>query len=150
LQRVDSGAVNFHVDLTSTMTVRKFCGYSIPVETSCYAEAGSVAGLSVNRVALNDARWVRGDAAYIGDLTAYRQEMINHEDGHAIGHMHAHQCLADGLAPAMMQQTIGLKTPSGQICAANPWPYPPGATDAPGGEGADTPKNNEYNLEEGN
>jgi hypothetical protein len=147
LERVDSGPVDFHISLTSSMTVRRWCGYTDPIETSCYAVAGSVAGLDVNRVVFNDARWVRGDAAYIGDITAYREEMINHEDGHALGHMHAHECLSNGLAPAMMQQTIGLKTPTGQICQANPWPYPPGVTDAPGVEAPDTPYNNEYNLQ---
>ena len=37
LQRVVSGAIDFHITLTSAMTVRQFCGYDIPVETSCYA-----------------------------------------------------------------------------------------------------------------
>ena len=73
-------------------------------------KAYNVAGLDVNRVFLNVSRWVRGAAPYVGDLTAYRVYMINHEDGHALGHNHAHQCLADGLAPAMMQQTFGLKS----------------------------------------
>ena len=41
LQRVDSGPVDFHVTLTSSMTVRNFCGYDIPIETSCYAPAGA-------------------------------------------------------------------------------------------------------------
>ena len=96
--------------LTSSMTVRKYCGYDIPVETSCYATARQRTGLTVNRVVFNDARWVRGASAYVGDLTAYRIYMINHEDGHALGHQHAHQCLPGGLAPVMMQQTIGLKS----------------------------------------
>ena len=147
LQRVDSGKVDFHVTLTSSMTVRNLCGYDIPIETSCFASAGSVRGLNVNRVVLNDSRWVRGDAAYVGDLNAYRIYMINHEDGHALGHRHAHGCLADGLAPVMMQQTIGLKSTTGQLCQANPWPYPTGATDAPGIEAADTKLNNEFNLQ---
>lgn len=147
LQRVDSGSVDFHVTLTSSITVRGLCGYDIPVETSCYAAAGSVAGLDVNRVVLNDSRWVRGDPAYVGDLNSYRIYMINHEDGHALGHLHAHACLADGLAPAMMQQTIGLKSTTGQMCQANPWPFPPGATDAPGAEAPDTPVNNQFNLQ---
>lgn len=149
LRRVDTGTPDFRVSLTSALTVRKYCGYTIKIETSCYAAAGSVAGLDVNRVVINDARWVRGAPSYIGDLNAYRQYMINHEDGHALGHMHAHECLADGLAPAMMQQTIGLKTPDGKICQANPWPYPPGATDAPGAEAVDTRQNNEYYLQGG-
>ncbi len=80
-------------------------------------------------------------------MDAYRIYMINHEDGHALGHEHAHDCLADGLAPAMMQQTIGLKGTSGRMCQANPWPYPPGATDAPGAEAPDTTNNSEFNLQ---
>jgi Protein of unknown function (DUF3152) len=147
LERVDSGSVDFHITLTSSMTVRNLCGYDIPIETSCFAAAGSVPGLKVNRVVINDSRWVRGDPAYVGDLDAYRIYMINHEDGHALGHMHAHECLSNGLAPAMMQQTIGLKATSGQLCQANPWPYPVGATDAPGAEAPDNNTNNEFNLQ---
>jgi hypothetical protein len=146
LQRVDSGSVDFHVTLTSSMTVRTLCGYEIAVETSCYAPAGQN-GSKVDRVVLNDSRWVRGDAAYIGDLDQYRTYMINHETGHALGHRHAHDCLSDGLAPAMMQQTIGLKATNGTLCQANPWPYPPGATDAPGAEAPDTKINSEFNLQ---
>jgi Protein of unknown function (DUF3152) len=146
LERVDSGPIDFHVTLVSSITVRSLCGYSIPIETSCYAPKGQFSS-TTNRVVLNDSRWVRGDAAYIADLTSYREYMINHETGHALGHLHAHNCLADGLAPTMMQQTIGLKTASGQLCQANPWPYPPGATDAPGAEAPDTQINNEFNLQ---
>ncbi|HEY7008254.1 MAG TPA: DUF3152 domain-containing protein, partial [Jatrophihabitantaceae bacterium] len=121
LQRVDSGPINFHVSLTSSMTVRQYCGYDIHVETSCYAQAGSASGVTVNRVVLNDSRWVRGAAPYVGDLNAYRIYMINHEDGHAMGHQHAHECLPGGLAPVMMQQTFGLKSAeTGAMCQANP------------------------------
>ncbi|MGI8677808.1 MAG: DUF3152 domain-containing protein, partial [Jatrophihabitans sp.] len=145
LKRVDSGPIDFHVSLTSSMTVRKLCGYDIPVETSCYVTAGSVGNLGVNRVVFNLSRWARGSTAYLGDLAAYRSYMINHEDGHAIGHNHAHQCLSGGLAPVMMQQTFGLRsTRTGKLCQANPWPYPVGATDAPGAEQQDTQANNEY------
>jgi Protein of unknown function (DUF3152) len=136
LQRVDSGWADFHVTLASSMTVRTLCGFEQKIETSCWAPNQN------SRVVLNIARWVRGDVAYIGDLGAYHQYMINHESGHALGHIHSHVCLADGLAPVMMQQTIGLRSVSGKICAANPWPYPPGAKDAPGVEGADTQQNN--------
>jgi hypothetical protein len=147
LQRVDSGRIDFHISLTSSMTVRKLCGYTIQVETSCYAPAGSVQGLGVNRVVFNDARWARGSTAYVGDLAAYRIYMINHEDGHALGHLHAHQCLPGGLAPVMMQQTFGLRSATtGKMCQANPWPYPPGATGVPGAEQQDTPGNNEYGM----
>jgi hypothetical protein len=147
LQRVSSGPVAFHVTLTSSMTVRALCGYDIQIETSCFAPTDPRTGTTIDRVVLNDARWVRGDANYIGDLAAYRQYMINHEDGHALGHEHAHDCLSNGLAPAMMQQTIGLKSAvSGKLCAANPWPYPAGATNAPGIEAPDTAQNSEFDL----
>jgi hypothetical protein len=127
LQRVDSGPADFHVTLAASMTVRAMCGYDQQIETSCWApDYGS-------RVVLNVARWVRGDVAYIGDLNAYHLYMVNH--------VHSHVCLADGLAPVMMQQTIGLKSVGGKICQANPWPYPPGARDAPGIESPDTPQN---------
>ena len=147
LERVDSGPIDFHVTMTSSLTVRKYCGYSIHVETSCYAPSGSAGGQTENRVVFNDARWVRGSAAYVGDLALYRIYMINHEDGHALGHDHAHQCLPGGLAPAMMQQSFGLRSAvTKQICQANPWPYPPGVKGAPGAEQLDTSQNDEYKL----
>lgn len=137
LQRVDSGPIDFHVTLTSSLTVRDLCGYEVQIETSCFLSAGSVPGVDVNRVVINNSRWVRGDAAYVGDLTAYRIYLINHEDGHALGHGHSMRCLPDGLAPVMMQQTIGLRArATGQMCQANPWPYPPGVKGAPGVEDA--------------
>ena len=145
LQRVDSGQIDFRVSLTTSMTVRRLCGYDIPVETSCFAAVGAAG--PVNRVVINDARWVRGAAAYVGDLNAYRVYMINHEDGHALGHQHAHGCLPGGAAPVMMQQTIGLRDAAdGKLCTANPWPYPAGATGAPGTEAADTPQNSEFQI----
>jgi hypothetical protein len=128
LQRVDSGPVDFHVTLTSSMTVRQLCGYDLPVETSCFAPTAD------NRVVLNVARWERGAKAYAGDLATYRLYAVNHEVGHALGHNHAHLCLASGIAPVMMQQTIGMTTATGQICQPNPWPYPTGVKDAPGAE----------------
>jgi hypothetical protein len=128
LQRVDSGPVDFHVTLVSSMTVRQLCGYDLPVESSCFSAS------SGNRVVLNVARWVRGAKAYSSDLATYRMYAVNHEVGHALGHLHAHNCLASGLAPVMMQQTFGTKTASGAICQPNPWPYPKGARDAPGAE----------------
>ncbi len=139
LQRVDAGPLDFRVSLTSAMTVRTLCGYDQKIETSCYDH-------DQGRVVLNVARWVRGDVAYLGDLDLYRVYMVNHEDGHALGHQHSHECLTGGLAPVMMQQTIGLKSVTGQMCQANAWPYPPGATDAPGQEEPDTPANDESVL----
>lgn len=116
-QRVDSGQVDFRVTLTSSLTVRKLCGYTLPFETSCYNG-------EVGRAVINDARWVRGAVAYDKRLSAYRTYVINHEVGHALGNDHVACPKKGALAPIMMQQTLGLTTPGVGACKANPWPYP--------------------------
>jgi hypothetical protein len=125
LQRVSSAqAADVRVVLTTPMTVRTICGYDIKIETSCRQ-----AYQGTNFVALNLARWVRGDVQFGQDLTTYRLYMVNHEFGHAIGHNHSFTCLPNGMAPVMMQQTITLREDQGKgkkICQPNAWPYPPG------------------------
>ncbi|KXP01044.1 DUF3152 domain-containing protein [Tsukamurella pseudospumae] len=102
-QRIDKGTPTFTISLTSPMTTRSACGYTIQLESSCYnGELG--------RVVINLARWVRGATAFEGDLTGYRQYAINHEVGHAIGYAQHVPCPAQGaLAPIMMQQSFGVK-----------------------------------------
>ena len=126
LQRVDSGPVAFRISLSAPTTVRRICGYSLRIETSCNAG-------SEGRVILNVSRWTRGAVVFDGDLANYRRYAVNHEVGHALGHNHAHYCLRDGLAPVMMQQSIGTRSAT-RVCQANPGPYPPGSSDAPGAE----------------
>lgn len=98
----DKTKPDFTISLTSPMTVRSACGYTIQLESSCYnGELG--------RVVINLARWVRGATAFEGDLTGYRQYAINHEVGHAIGYPQHVPCPAQGaLAPIMMQQSFGV------------------------------------------
>ncbi|HST48566.1 DUF3152 domain-containing protein [Jatrophihabitans sp.] len=127
LQRVDSGPVDFRISLAAPTTVRSICGYTLKIETSCNAG-------SVGRVMLNVSRWTRGAQVYAGDLANYHRYAVNHEVGHALGHNHAHECLPNGMAPVMMQQTIGTKVAGGQTCRPNPWPFPPGVAGAPGAE----------------
>jgi hypothetical protein len=127
LQRVDSGPVDFRISLSAPTTVRRICGYSLRIETSCNAG-------SVGRVVLNVSRWTRGAVVFDGDLANYRRYAVNHEVGHALGHNHSHYCLDNGLAPVMMQQSIGTRTAGGRVCRVNPWPFPPGTADAPGAE----------------
>ena len=126
LQRVDSGPVDFRISLSAPTTVRRMCGYSLRIETSCNAG-------SEGRVVLNVSRWTRGAVAFDGDLANYRRYAVNHEVGHALGHNHSHYCLDGGLAPVMMQQSIGTRTAT-RVCRPNAWPFPPGAADAPGAE----------------
>lgn len=139
LQRVDTADARWRISLTSSLTVRQLCGYEIKIESSCWAPQHS-------RVVINVARWVRGAPAYLGKLDLYRAYVINHEVGHALGHLHAHACLSNGLAPVMMQQTIGTKSVTGQLCRPNAHPYPAGVADAPGQEEPDTPQNDQFVL----
>ncbi|MEU7768069.1 DUF3152 domain-containing protein [Nocardia sp. NPDC049190] len=132
-RRVDHGAADFRVSLTSRESSRRECGFDIPIDTSCY-------NANSRRVVLSEVRWVRGALAFDGDIGSYRQYQINHEVGHAIGY-HQHQpCETDdGLAPVMMQQTFGTSNDDiavldphgvvpmdGKRCRFNPWPYPRG------------------------
>lgn len=121
------------IRLTSLTTTAELCGAQLETETSCHT---TITGPST--VIINEARWVRGALPYEGDLGNYRQYLINHEFGHAIGYAAHQPCGADGaLAPIMMQQTISLKNSDlfakepGEVypdnpdtCHPNPWPYP--------------------------
>ena len=71
------------------MTVREGCGYDIPLEASCYNPAYAD---NQPRVFINEARWVRGAVPFQGDVGSYRQYLINHEVGHAIGYQRHEPC----------------------------------------------------------
>jgi len=129
----NGGGPSFRISLTSQMTIREACGYDIQLEVSCYNPG-------IDRVVLNEPRWVRGAVAFQGDIGSYRQYQINHEVGHAIGYREHQPCETDGgLAPVMMQQTFGTANNDiakldpegvvpmdGKVCRFNPWPYPRG------------------------
>lgn len=132
-RRIAGDEPAFRVSLASPMTVRENCGYDIELEASCYNSA-------TGRVYLNLARWVRGARSFQGDIGSYRQYLVNHEVGHAIGYPAHEPCPADGaLAPIMMQQTFGVNNgdihqldPEGVVpdnddtCRYNAWPFPDG------------------------
>jgi hypothetical protein len=81
---------------------------------------GEVSCQAGDKVVLNAKRWVLGADAYgpgEAEVTAYREYLVNHEFGHALGRQHV-GCPRKGRpAPVMLQQTKGL-----QGCTANPWP----------------------------
>jgi hypothetical protein len=142
LQRVDGGFAHpdFVVSLTTPNTDHRpdLCGYDVHFETSCWRA-------SANRVVVNLARWVRGALAFDGDLGLYRQYAVNHEVGHVFGNSHVGCTTNGGLAPVMMQQTIGVSDDylydvnqvdpgnrlavlrDGKVCRPNAWPYPQGS-----------------------
>ncbi len=134
LQRVDSGTPSFRVSLTSQMTIRdpSLCGYSTPLEASCYNR-------TVGRVMINNARWTRGAVSFNGDLGLYRVYAVNHEVGHALGFGHQFCTENGGLAPVMMQQSFStsndelhLLDPQSvaadhRVCRFNAFPYPRGS-----------------------
>lgn len=110
-QRVDGDDYDFRVSLVSPLNMETFCpGVGTGGYTSCrYGE----------RAVINLARWETAVPDYAGDVETYRQYVINHEVGHALGHGHE-QCPSAGeLAPVMQQQTLGLDG-----CVKNPWPFP--------------------------
>ncbi|MDO4910244.1 MAG: DUF3152 domain-containing protein [Corynebacterium sp.] len=124
---------NLHIQLVTPDTTHRYCGYTIAAETSCYTTEGE-------RVIINEARWVRGATTFNGDVGSYRQYVVNHEVGHALGYQHV-ACPGDGqLAPVMMQQTLSLNNEDlieiadpgdyedagNHTCRFNAWPYPTG------------------------
>ncbi|MBA8930046.1 hypothetical protein BC739_007279 [Kutzneria viridogrisea] len=134
---------DFIVSLTTPNTDHRpdMCGFQIQFEASCWNP-------SQGRVVINLARWVRGAAAFNGDMGLYRQYAINHEVGHVFGNNHRGCETQDGLAPVMMQQTFGVSDDyvwqlnqvdpfnksavpkDGKTCKPNAWPNPqsvPGA-----------------------
>lgn len=114
LQRVGPDAEpSFRVRLATPATTDAHCA---PLDT--YGELSCRNGADVM---INLRRWVEGAAPSQLPLPAYRQYMISHEVGHALGHDHT-DCTGLGeLAPVMLQQTLGLGG-----CEPNPWPYPSG------------------------
>ncbi len=112
-RRVSSGA-NVRVILASPSYVDRLCA---PLATNGYTSCrmGNMVVINANRWAYNAQPFV--DAG--GSLTQYRQYVINHEMGHALGNGHR-TCPASGaLAPVMQQQTLRTLP-----CRPNGWPNP--------------------------
>lgn len=107
----DGTAVDVHITLATPDTVDRLCA---PLATE-----GEVSCQNGNRVILNAVRWTRGVSSYEGQLPRYREYLVNHEVGHALGHGHEACAGPDQPAPVMLQQTLGLDG-----CTRYPWPVP--------------------------
>jgi hypothetical protein len=87
------------VRLSANETIVKECGFKELERLSC-------CNTITKQVWLNYYRWKNGAKPSKLTLDRYRNYMINHEIGHALGRLHA-KCPCEGCsAPIMMQHTI--------------------------------------------
>ncbi len=110
-EEVRSGArVDFRVSLASNDFTSRLCA---PLAT----RAARVSCFNGSRSVINLYRWELGSVTYGADLIGYRQYVINHEVGHALGKRHV-SCPSPGQpGPVMLQQTLRLD-------GCQPWPWP--------------------------
>jgi len=121
LQRVPArgGAHDFTIHLATARTAGRMCaagGVDIRVDGRPYTSCRSGA-----KVVINLDRWLLSVDGYVAarvPLDRYREYVINHEVGHALGHSHERCPGKRRPAPTMMKQTLYLDG-----CVANPWPY---------------------------
>ena len=73
----------------------------------CRDDELSCATLGGKHIWLNAGRWMHGAPKSRLPLVAYRQYMVSHEMGHALGYDHV-KCPGSGPVPVMVQQTLGI------------------------------------------
>ncbi|MFI5846058.1 DUF3152 domain-containing protein [Catenuloplanes sp. NPDC051500] len=110
-QRVSGPQYDVRVRLATPGTVDAQCaaqGYDTGGKFSC--KIGTT-------IMINLRRWLQG-SPISRSVDGYHAGVINHEMGHFLGFDHQ-GCPGKGeLAPAMMQQSMGLNG-----CLVNPWPF---------------------------
>ncbi|MGW1343833.1 DUF3152 domain-containing protein [Kribbella sp. NPDC002412] len=108
-ERTDKVDADLRIILATPTLTDKLC---LPLDTG-----GEVSCRVEDRVVLNAKRWMYAIPAYSGNVALYRNYLVNHEVGHALGHGHSTCGKAKTPAPVMMQQTKGLAG-----CLPNAWP----------------------------
>lgn len=98
-----------HIRLSTNKTIGKVCGFE--------KEKLSCCDMITKQCWINEYRWKHGSRVSGLDLYKYRNYVINHEVGHALGRLHAECPCEDCSAPIMMQQTKGIGN-----CAPNDMP----------------------------
>lgn len=109
---VQGEAGDVQILLSSPDTVDDLCA---PLDTRGYTSCRIDDTLVINVL-----RWAGATEGFLetgGSLASYRAYVLNHEMGHFLGYGHETECLADGSAPVMMQQTLDMRG-----CTANGWP----------------------------
>lgn len=87
------------IRLSTNKTIVDVCGFS--GKLSC-------CDMNTKQCWINEYRWKHGSAKSGLPLTKYRNYVINHEVGHALGRLHSKCPCKDCPAPIMMQQTKGI------------------------------------------
>ena len=106
---IDPGSAAVIVTLATPTTTDRLC---YPLDTGGWLDC-----YNRGRAVINSDRWLLGAQSWGADIAGYRQMVVNHEVGHALGHGHLFCPAAGAPAPVMQQQTISL-----QGCAPNGWP----------------------------
>lgn len=101
-------AANIRIHIASPSTTDAKC---YPMDTDGYVSCTWGSG----DIYLNSDRWEMG-VPHFKSLDTYREYLISHETGHALGYGHVPCPGAGKPAPVMMQQTYGLDG-----CTENGW-----------------------------